>query len=508
MKNKLLNILKPFGQEHLLTFWDNLSPQQRRHLSVQIESIDFPLLELLYVNRNHPTRTLDLADKSADPYGYKFSTVRNLSSCIALKPITSQEAIVAGNVALSGDENFNRENCSLENSNQEKNFCTKNRSGKVGAILVAGGQGTRLGFQHPKGLFPIGVVAGTLLIQIHFEKIIAISRRVGFNIPFAVMTSPATHFEILESLEQNDYFGFDPADVFLFCQGTMPTLNETDGKILLENQYSISLNPDGHGGMLAAMTRKQSDKNLSVFEFFKSRGVKYLYYNQIDNPLAQTCSPEFMGYHILSGSEFTTQVIRKKDPTEKCGNVVRIGESLHMIEYIELPDEIARRTNPDGSLHIWAGNTAIHAFDLDFLEQMTNSADKLHFHTARKKTPFIDISSGTIVKPTSPNAVKFERFIFDLLPYAKNAIVVEVDEANHYAPLKNESGAATHSPEQVQCQMTSQFISWLRAAGAIVMPKTPIEISPLFADSEEVLIKKIKPGITFDSPTYLRADLC
>jgi UDP-N-acetylglucosamine/UDP-N-acetylgalactosamine diphosphorylase len=259
--------------------------------------------------------------------------------------------------------------------------------------------------------------------------------------------------------------------------------------------------------MLAAMNQKQTGKKLSVFDFFKNRGVEYLYYNQIDNPLAQVCSPEFMGYHILSGSEFTTQVVRKKDPMERCGNIVRVDEALHVIEYIELPEEAAKRTNFDGSLQIWAGNTAIHAFNLDFLERMSQRSGVLQFHTAMKKVSFVDVNTGKVNKSDVPNAVKFERFIFDLLPFANNAVVVEVDAANHYSPLKNELGAATHSPEIVQTDMITQHTNWLQAAGAIVVPNTPIEISPLFADSEEAVAKKIKPGTIFDSPTYLRGEL-
>jgi UDP-N-acetylglucosamine/UDP-N-acetylgalactosamine diphosphorylase len=500
MKNRLLNILRPFGQEHLLTFWDELTAHQRHQLSTQIEAIDFSEIVNLYANRNHSTRALELVDKSTDPYCYKFSSVKNSYRCFAPKPISYREAIAAGNTALEGftsDENLTEQNPKL----------AKKLKSKIGAILVAGGQGTRLGFNHPKGLFPIGAVAGTLLMQIHFEKIIAISRRVGHNIPLAVMTSPATHREILENLEQNNYFGVGRDDVFIFCQGTMPTLDASDGKILLETRSSISLNPDGHGGMLAAMNKKHAGKRLSAFDFFKNRGVEYLYYNQIDNPLAQICSPEFMGYHILSGSEFTTQVIRKKDPMERCGNVVRVDESLHLIEYLELPEEAARRTNFDGSLQIWAGNTAIHAFNLEFLERMSKTADVLPFHTAKKKVSFVDVKTGNVNKSTTLNAIKFERFIFDLLPFANNAIVVEVDEANHYSPLKNETGAATHSPEVVQADMIAQHTSWLQAAGAIVLPNTPIEISPLFADSEEAVTKKIKPGNIYDTPTYLRGEL-
>ncbi|MDR1478345.1 MAG: UTP--glucose-1-phosphate uridylyltransferase [Planctomycetaceae bacterium] len=502
MRNRLLTILKPFGQEHLLTFWDVLMPQQKAHLSSQIELIDFLGLADLYATRNTPSRALELVNKSTDPYCYKFSSVKNSFRCFAPKPISYREAILAGNAVLA----HNPENNNTQNTPNEKKSRSKKTKSKIGVILVAGGQGTRLGFELPKGLFPIGVITGTPLIQIHFEKILAISLRVGYSIPLAIMTSPTTHLEILSSLEQNDYFGINRNNVFIFCQGTMPTVNESDGKILLEDRDSISLNPDGHGGMLAAMTKKQMGKNLSAFDFFKKYETEYLYYNQIDNPLAQVCSPEFMGYHILSNSEFTTQVIRKKDPMEKCGNVVRVGESLYLIEYMELPEEAARRKNFDGSLQIWAGNTAIHVFNLDFLERMSKTADALPFHSARKKVASVNINNGTINNPVTQNAIKFERFIFDLLPHAENAIVVEVDEANHYAPLKNGSGAATHSPELVQSQMIRQHTNWLLSAGAIVMPNTVIEISPLFADSEEAVIKKIKPGTIFDSPTYLRGE--
>jgi UDP-N-acetylglucosamine/UDP-N-acetylgalactosamine diphosphorylase len=491
MKDKLFNILRPFGQEHLLQYWDSLGEIERQHLASQIESINFAQLQELYQTRDHKSGSSELADKSEPPYGYKFSGVASAARYSSRIPITAEAATTAGNNAIC-------------NTTKDGKI-----TGKVGVILVAGGQGTRLGFGHAKGLFPIGAVAGTLLIRIHFEKVMAISQRAGFNIPLAVMTSPATHQEITESLENNNYFGFSRDDLHIFCQGTMPAVDANDGKVLLAGRSLVAVNPDGHGGMLSAIARRGRQKESggvqkeSVLEFFKNRGIEFLYYSQVDNPLAQTCSAEFLGYHILSGSEFSTQVICKTTPAEKCGNVIRVGESLYMVEYTELPNEVASRRNPDGSLFVWAGNTAIHAFNLGFLEKMSAKENILPFHVARKKVPYIDPTTGEIRNPVELNAIKFERFIFDILPFARNAVIVEVDAVNHYAPLKNASGAEKYSPEFVKQKMIDQHTNWLKSAGAIVAPNTPIEISPLFADSPETLKKKIKPNTTFNSPTYL-----
>ena len=477
MKQKLIARAAPFGQDHLLAFWDDLPEVDRENLVRQMDSIDFAQISSLYEQRNTPPEALTLADRAMDPPAYKFSTVPSGGpSCLAKTEISVSEAVRAGEDAL--------------------------HKKSVGVIIVAGGQGTRLGFPHPKGMFPIGPVSRKTLFQIHCEKVLAVSRRYGYGVPLCIMTSPATHEETVEFLDRNNRFGLPKDDVFIFCQGTMPAVSLESGKILLDGKASIARSPDGHGGMLAAISRRK-DNTPSVLERLQHRGIERLFYFQVDNPLVQICSAEFLGYHLATDSEFTCQVIRKRFPADRVGNVVRIDDRLYVIEYSDLPESVAQRRNADGSLQIWAGSIAVHLLATSLLDRMAQSTTSLPFHIAKKKVPFIDLEVGELRKPLEPNAIKFERFVFDLLPLANNAVVVEVDIPNHYAPLKNASGTPSDSPETVQRQISDLHTSWLRQAGAVVAPETRIEISPLFADSAEAVLEKIEADTVFDQPTYL-----
>ena len=369
-------------------------------------------------------------------------------------------------------------------------------AGRVGVILVAGGQGTRLGFDHPKGMYPIGPVSKRSLFQIHFEKVTALARRHGVRIPVYLMTSPATHGETIEFLNQHERFGLPADDVQVFCQGTMPAVDAATGKVLLEVPGRIFTGPDGHGGMLAALERSGALADM------ERRGLTQIFYFQVDNPLVDVASAEFLGYHRLSGSEMTTQVIAKRDPLEKVGNVVQIDGRLRIIEYIDLPNALAQRRTAAGDLEICAGSIGVHAFDTAFLRRMADRDDALPFHYALKKVNYVD-AQGRLLKPAAPNAVKFERFIFDLLPNANRAIVVEVDPAEAFAPLKNAPGAVTDSPEWVQAQLSAQYGRWLRAAGAQVVPDAVVEISPLFALDAAELAKKLPKGTRVVGTTRL-----
>jgi len=477
MQQEHLARTAPFIQDHLLTFWEELPDDDRERLARQINAIDFAQIAALYEQRDTPPEALTLADRAVDPPAYKFSTVPpGGPDCRAKINVSVSEAIAAGEAAL--------------------------RKKSVGVILVAGGQGTRLGFPHPKGMFPIGPVSQNSLFQIHCEKVLTASRRYGYGIPLCMMTSPATHEETVEFLEQNNRFGLSKDDVFIFCQGTMPAISLDDGKILLDGKANIARSPDGHGGMLAAISRRENNEP-SVLERLKQRGIEQFFYFQVDNPLVQICSPEFLGYHLASGSEFTCQVIRKRFPTDRVGNVVRIDDRLYIIEYSDLPESVAQRTNADGSLQIWAGSIAVHVIATSLLDRMSQSSTSLPFHIAKKKVPFIDIATGELLQPSEPNAVKLERFVFDLLPFAENAVVVEVDIPSHYAPLKNASGEPSDSPETVKRQISDLHTFWLQQAGAVVASETPMEISPIFADSPGVVAEKIVPGTVFDQPTHL-----
>ncbi len=460
-KTRLFDHLRGFGQEHLLTFWDRLDAAGQNRLHQQIEEIDFPLLRRLFEHREQQADLSQLADRAEPPPAFRLDVTQNQFSPEQAQQ-RAEEALLAG---------------------------------KVGVILVAGGQGTRLGFDHPKGMFPIGPISNKTLFQIHVEKIVAARRRYGVPIPLYVMTSPATHEETIAFFQENDRFGLPKEDFVIFCQGTMPAVDAKTGRVLLESHDRIAVSPDGHGGMLAAMDRTGTLGDI------ERRGIEHLFYFQVDNPLVDICGREFLGYHLLAESELSSQVIAKRDPLERVGNVVRVDDRLMVIEYSDLSDAAAQRRNPDGSLAIWAGSIAVHVIETALLRRLADSADGLQFHIARKKVKHLD-PSGNLVEPSEPNAIKFERFIFDLIPMAKNAIVVEVDPAKAFAPLKNASGAVTDTPESVRTQMADLAREWLRQAGVEVADNVCVEISPLYALDADDLAKKLPPGTKITEPTY------
>jgi UDP-N-acetylglucosamine/UDP-N-acetylgalactosamine diphosphorylase len=462
MQSHLLAILRPYGQEHLLAFWDDLDPGQRESLAQQIEAIDFGLLRRLYEGCGQHENLREVAARSGPPPAFRLDTARNA--------FTPQQAQKRAEESL--------------------------RAGQIGAILVAGGQGTRLGFDHPKGMFPIGPLSNKTLFQIHVEKIVAAARRYRVPIPLYLMTSPATHDETVAFFTAHGRFGLPAEDLIIFCQGTMPAIDAQTGRVLLETPGRIATSPDGHGGALAAMARS------GVLQDIERRGIHHLFYFQVDNPLVDICGREFVGYHLLADAEMSTQVIAKRDPLERVGNVVLVDGHLMVIEYSDLPDDSANRRNPDGSLALWAGSIAVHVFDAALLRRLAGTADGLPFHIAHKKVAHVD-TAGQPIEPKRPNAIKFERFIFALMPQSRNAIVVEVDPARAFGPLKNASGAKEDTPESVRAQLSALHRIWLRQAGADVPDDVAMEVSPLVALDAEELATKIRPGTRFSGATYV-----
>jgi len=466
MKSELQERLEQVGQEHLLRFWDELNDEQQCGLVAQIEAIDFSALAALYEKKDKASGINKLAQQAQAP-----SSVFTLGKGDAEKTITPETAIAQGCEAL--DE------------------------GQVAVVLVAGGQGTRLGFDHPKGMYPVGPVSDSTLFKILAEKIVALGRRHGRPLPFCIMTSHATHAETIEYFEANDRFGIAPEDLLVFSQGTMPAVDLESGRVLLAGKDAIAITPDGHGGMLAAFASS------GVLGQLEQRGVKHAFYLQVDNALVDVGSPEFLGYHVLSGSEYSCQAIEKTAPEDKVGNLVSIKGQLKIIEYSDLPEEVGERRNEDGSLTISAGSIGVHIFDIPFLRRMADAPDSLSFHIAKKKVPYLD-ESGEVQKSETPNAIKFERFIFDLLPQAENAIVVQVAPCDHFAPLKDADGEAdTDTPTWVREQLSAYAARCLRAAGVEVAEGVPVEISPLYALDVEELRGKVSSGMRIDTPTYL-----
>ncbi len=448
------------GQAHLLEGWSELSEAARRELAAEIAELDFDLLARLMRGHGPTEDWAALSQRATSPPAIRLGQ--------AHPQFTRPEAEAAA--------------------------CRLLDAGRLGVVLVAGGQGTRLGFPQPKGMFPIGPVSGASLFQILCEKVVALSRRHRVRLPLYLMTSPATHEETVAYLAARDRFGLAEEDLHIFCQGTMPAVDEATGRVLLEAPGRVARSPDGHGGMLAALVRG------GLLEAMRSRGIEQLFYLQVDNPLARIGAPDFLGYHLLAGSEMSTMVVAKRTPADRVGNVASIDGQVRVIEYSDLPAEAAERRADDGSLVLWAGNTAIHLISTAFLDRMAHQADSLPFHLARKKVPYW--SQGKLVESERPNAIKFERFIFDLLPQAAGALVVEVDEATDFAPVKNAPGEARDTPELVQRQMVALHTAWLAAAGVAVDPGTPVEISPRFALDPEELAPKVAGAPRVSEATY------
>ncbi|MCS7237776.1 MAG: UDPGP type 1 family protein [Thermoguttaceae bacterium] len=462
---ELVSWLTSHGQGHLLRFWAEIPEAGRVRLLNQIQLINLDLVDDLRAGRGvaHPPDE-GLLEAAELPQVIPFGKGTGEFS-----PSRAKEA---------GLESL--------------------RAGEVGVLLVAGGKGTRLGFSYPKGLFPIGPVSGVSLFQIHAEKVLARSHRLGVQIPFCIMTSLATEVSTRAYFAACRYFGLPRSQVRFFVQGVMPAVDAETGQILLAAKDRIALSPDGHGGMLAALAKS------GLLEELKSAGIKRLFYFQVDNPLVDICCPEFLGYHLLSRAEVTTQVVLKKTPQDRVGNVVRVKDRLTVVEYSDLPPHLAERKGPDGGLLFRWGSIAVHIFELSFLEKALRLAEALPWHLARKKVPYVNLE-GQLVQPKSPNAVQFERFIFDLLPYADRAILVAVPEETHFAPLKNASGdPGGDTPETVQAALCRLWREWLRQAGIVVSDDVPVEISPLFAVEPAELVGKLRAGTSVEEPTYLR----
>ena len=422
--------LKSCGQEHVLAYWKKLNKTEQAALLQQIATIDPKSVKYcqsaLAKGAEVPDSSKGRAPKVAVLKGKKLA-----------------EAIAAGEKEL--------------------------KAGRVAALLVAGGQGSRLGYDGPKGCYSIGPITGAPLFYFHARKILARTIRYGRAIPFYVMTSEANNAATVKCFEENDYFGLNPDDVFFFTQGMWPGMDR-DGRIILDAPGHVFMSPDGHGGLIAALKRS------GALDDMKKRGIKSVFFFQVDNPLVEIADPAFIGYHVLNKSEYSLKLCAKRDPKEKVGMPMQFGQTFRMVEYTEMTDEQCNRRGKDGQLYFLYGSPAIHVFDRAFLQREAGKAMPLHL--AFKKIPYVD-AKGKVVKPAEPNGYKFEKFIFDILPNAKVAAFLAFDQKDEFSPVKNAEGG--DSPATCKADMQAKWKRWLAEAGVEVKGDLPIEIDPAYA---------------------------
>lgn len=460
------------GQGQLLRYWSELTEPQRAELLDDLERIDFaPIPNLI---EQYVRRAPSLA------HGHRLEPAPVVHRPDPIKPDEpTRRAIARGEELL--------------------------RAGKVAALTVAGGQGTRLGYDGPKGCFRISPVRRKPLFQLFAEQIAAAGRRAGRDVRWYLMTSPGNDAATQAFFREHSFFGLRPEQVVFFQQGVMPAF-ATDGKVLLDEKHRVALSPDGHGGSLLAMASR------GILADMARHGIELISYFQVDNPLVRCVDPLFLGLHDLRGAEMSSKMVPKVDDKERVGNFATADGRVIVIEYSDLPDELAVARNPDGTRRFDAGNIAIHALSRRFVERLTH--DPKHFalpwHRAEKKVPCIDLATGRRIEPTTPNAVKLEAFIFDALPLSDApSVLLETDRAEEFSPVKNATGV--DSVDTAQRDMTRRAARWLEAAGVRVPrrsdgePTVPIEISPLRAmDAGD--LQRCPPSaaaLAFDGPLYL-----
>ncbi|MDX1566145.1 MAG: UTP--glucose-1-phosphate uridylyltransferase, partial [Phycisphaeraceae bacterium] len=255
--------------------------------------------------------------------------------------------------------------------------------GRVAAFTVAGGQGTRLGWDGPKGTYPATPVTGKPLFQLFAESLIKTAEKHDRPVPWYIMTSPLNDDDTRAFFAEHDHFGLDPANVMFFKQGTLPSFS-LDGRALLADPEHLATNPDGHGGSLRALHTSGALADMA------GRGVEQISYFQIDNPLVRCVDPLFLGLHDLEGAGMSSKMLPKAEPLEKVGNFVRADGRVSVIEYSDLPEELALARNEDGSLRFNAGNPAIHALSKSFVEKLNEGGFALPPHRAIKKVEHVD----------------------------------------------------------------------------------------------------------------------
>jgi len=453
------------GQGHVFRFWGELDEAQRDALIAQCATIDFGLMKRLVAE--HVRGAAAEAKRVIEP------------APILPLPKTDEDKQRAAKAFEAGEALL--------------------RQGKVASFLVAGGQATRLGYDKPKGTFPITPVKNKTLFQLHAEKTLAMSQRYGKRIPWYIMTSILNHTQTTDFFEENKYFDLPREDVCFFSQDMIPAVDK-EGKFILESKGVVFMNPNGHGGSLLAL------KKSGALAEMKKRGVEEIFYYQVDNVLVKICDPLFIGLHHLAKAEMSTKVVGKAQPEEKVGITALVNGRLGIIEYSDLTREQMHERDKSGALKFDGGNIAVHMIRVDFVERMNRGGLQLPYHKAVKHVEGID-AKGKPIAADVKNGVKFETFVFDALGEAANSVTMEVRREDEFSPVKNAEGE--DSPATARRHLVEMWSRWMRAAG-LDLPKAKegaspwaIEISPLTALDEEELIAKAKAGVSFSWELYI-----
>ena len=384
----LKSILSANGQTHLLPYVENMTQQEVIDFESEIQKIDFPSL---YALTEQPSS-------------------RGTISPIEAYTLKKRESEREENIRI-GIEVL--------------------KSGKLAALMLAGGQGTRLGSDRPKGCYNIGLTRDYYLFQAHVEKIVVTRNKYGVTVPLYIMTSDKNHTDTVAFFEEHDYFGYGKENIGFFRQKSAPC-TDFDKKLLMESKTKLASSPNGNGGWYISLLESDCGKQM------KARGIEWISLFGVDNPLQRFCCEEFIGASIKSGAACSVKVVTKAYPEELMGVMCLEDGKPSMIAYAEMSDELRYAKDADGNLLYTYGDILNMIFRVDELDACMGK--DMPVHIARKKIPFVD-ADGAAHSPEKPNGFKYEQFLFDAFRYMSSVFLFEVERKKEFAPIKNLTGA-------------------------------------------------------------------
>lgn len=435
MDEQAVQILTTIGNQHLIAHWYTLNDEQKHHLFRQLQKFDPNVLQL----QQRMVHSPQIEKRSITPFSnYTFAG--------------NQEDRQAGFELIS--------------------------QGKVGCLIVAGGQGTRLHIDGPKGKCQVSKICKKSLFQLFAEKTLAAGKQANCRLPIAIMTSPLNHEETLAFFEVNAFFGLQEDQIFFFKQGTLPMLSK-DGTLFLETIDTLAEGPDGNGGAL------QDFVESGIWKDWHSQGIRYLNFVLVDNPLADPFDAELIGFQARMQSDVAIKCIKRSDPNESVGILVQENSKPTVIEYTELSEEERTALNPDGSLYHPLANLSLFSFSMDFVLKAHTLKPTLH--KAFKTAKYLD-DKGMTIQAQQPIAWKFEKFIFDVIPFAKNVVALAYPRETCFAPLKNFKGKDSFETVADAIEKRDQQV--FSSITGIPCRITPFEISQDFYYPTHELIQK------------------
>jgi len=398
-QKEFLECLKKYGQDRFAQSFSDFSDEEKEKILAQADLVDFSMLEEAHINAETKKIQAD-----------EISPIETLS--------ISDIAQNASGFAAAGTEAL--------------------MDGKVGAVCLAGGMGTRLGKDCAKGMVDIGITHEVFIFQRMIESLLETVAFTGVYVPLYIMTSHINDAQTREFFKEHDYFGYDRESIFFFIQDMAPCLDE-NGDMFLEDRGVMAVSPNGNGGFYSSMIRCGIDKAA------KARGVEYLNVFGVDNVMQKIADPVFVGAFLESGCNSAAKVVKKVSPDERVGVICLKNGIPDIVEYYELSEEMRNAVNKDGKLLYGYGVILNYIFRLSEIEKIAQDC-RLPVHMVKKKAPFFDGSKK--VQPVAPNAIKLETLVLDAVKLSRTCLSYEADRNSEFAPIKNNEGC--DSPESAR----------------------------------------------------------